>query len=236
MCGRTSLFAPQAAVEERFDARASQPLEPRYNLAPGEDLAVVRNDAPESIDQLRWGLVPHWADDPESGPRPINARAETVDEKPTFRDAFAERRCLVIADGFYEWKANGKKQPYRVTIGENEPFAFAGLWERWRRDAGNGEDENEGEDDLRTVTIITTEANELVAPIHDRMPVILAADEERRWLAGEGEPKELLDPYDGSDLRTYPVSTAVNDPSNDSPAVVEPIDASGGQQGLDDFA
>ena len=227
MCGRNSLFAPQADLEERFDATARHPVRPQYNIAPGEELAVVRNDEPGAIDRLEWGLLPNWADDPAAAPRPINARAETVAEKRPFRDAFEERRCLVLSSGFYEWqeRTGASKQPYRICLEDDEPFAFAGLWDRWERDGSS----------LETVTILTTGASERMAPIHDRMPVLLDPDEEETWLSGTGDdPRSVLDPYDGDDLRTYPVSRAVNSPDNDSPSVVEPVDV-GEQTGLDEF-
>ena len=234
MCGRFSLFVPPSVLEERFDAAASRPIVPRYNVAPRDDVAAIRNDDPGTIDALGWGLVPSWVDDPDDYPRPINARAETVAEKPSFRDAFAERRCLVLADGFYEWKGDrGAKQPYRITRPDDEPFAFAGLWETW---GANGGDSKGDGGPLRTVTIVTTDANDTVGAIHDRMPVILEPDEERRWLA-DADPEELhsmLDPYPDGGLETYPVSKAVNDPVNDSPDVVEPVDI-GEQSGLGDF-
>ena len=230
MCGRNSLFTPQPVLEERFDATARAPIRRRYNVAPGEDLAVVRNDDPEGIDELEWGLLPAWADDPGDSPRPINARAETAAEKPMFRDAFEERRCLVLSSGFYEWREQpgGPKQPYRICLEDDAPFAFAGLLERW-----------EGDGDAReTATILTTEASEQVEPIHDRMPVMLEPDEEDAWLDGDWDGVDagsLLDPYDGDDLRTYPISRAVNDPANDSSDVIEPVDV-GEQSGLDEFA
>lgn len=237
MCGRFSLFVPPSVLEERFDAEAAEPLVPRYNVAPGDDVAAIRNADQGSIDALEWGLLPSWVDDPEDFPKPINARAETLGEKPSFRDAFAERRCLVLADGFYEWKgARGAKQPYRIARVDDEPFAFAGLWETW---GANGEGTRGGgtdDDTLRTVTIVTTDANETVGAIHDRMPVILEPEEERRWLSAS-DPADLhavLDPYPDDGLEAYPVSKAVNDPANDSPDVIEPVDV-GEQSGLGDF-
>lgn len=228
MCGRFSLFVPQPDVERRFEASATEPLGERYNIAPGDDVAVIRADAPNVIDQYEWGLLPHWVDDPSDWPSPINARAESVEEKPSFRDAAANRRCLVLADGFYEWSGTrGSKQPYRITVDDREPFAFAGLWDQW----------SAGSDQRRTVTIITTDANATVAPIHDRMPVILEPGEETRWLeaADPADRATLLDPYPDDDgLQSYPVSRAVNDPTNDDPSVIEPAD-SGEQSGLGDF-
>lgn len=229
MCGRNSLFHAQPELEERFDATARNPIRPRYNIAPGEDLAVVRNDAPETIDQLEWGLLPHWADDPDDAPRPINVRSETAVEKPMFRDAFEKRRCLVLSSGFYEWQeqVGGPKQPYRICLKDDEPFAFAGLWERW---------ENNGST-MTTVTILTTDANDQMEPIHDRMPVILEPDAEDTWLTAddEGQLESMLDPYQGDDLRTYPISRAVNSPENDNEEFLEPIKR-GEQTSLDEFA
>lgn len=228
MCGRFSLFVAQSTVEARFDAAASQPLDERYNIAPGDDVAVIRGDEPDVIDQYEWGLLPRWVDDPDDWPYPINARAETIEEKPSFREAANQRRCLVIADGYYEWAGSrGTKQPYRITRGDDEPFAFAGLWDRW----------TSTDEERRTVTIVTTDANATVTPIHDRMPAILRRDDEPRWLdAGDpAERENLLDPYPDDDgLETFPVSRAVNDPANDTPAVVEPVDV-GEQAGLGEF-
>lgn len=228
MCGRNSLFHPQPELEERFDATAREPIRPRYNIAPREDLAVIRNDEPEAIDQLEWGLLPAWADDSTDVPRPINARSETVTEKPMFRDAFEERRCLVLSSGFYEWQAQtgAAKQPYRICLEDDDPFAFAGLWEHWEN---NGTKKN-------TVTILTTDANEQMAPIHDRMPVMLGPDEEDTWLTtdDEDELESLLDPYEGDDMETYPISRAVNSPGNDPEEIIEPIEI-GEQSGLDEF-
>lgn len=229
MCGRLSLFAPPSVIESQFDAEFAFPYRPRYNVAPTEDLVVVRDDAPETIDVLTWGLVPRWADDPSIGNRLINARAETLAEKPSFRDAYENRRCLVLADGFYEWQDDGgRKQPYRICRHDDEPFAMAGLWERWER---NGTVR-------QTATIVTTEPNDVVRPLHDRMAAILPPGEERRWLDadGEAERRALLEPYDG-DLRAYPISTRVNDPGNDDPSIVEEVEPEGGtQSGLGDFS
>ena len=221
MCGRTALAVLADVLIERFDAEPTEPIEPRYNIAPGDDLAVIRNESPDIIDQLRWGLVPHWADDPAIGNRLINARSETLAEKPSFRDAYAERRCLVLVDGFYEWtERNGQKQPYRICKPDNAPFALAGLWENGR--------------DVATTTIVTTDANDVVEPIHDRMPVILPEEVETAWL--ESGDEELLAPYHGDDLECYPISTLVNDPTNDSPEIIEPVEVTRAQRGLDEFA
>ena len=214
-------------IEERFGATPVREMVPRYNIAPGDDLPAIENDAPEEIRFPRWGLVPSWVDDVEDWPAPINARAETVAEKPAFRGAFSNRRCLVLADGFYEWKGTrGSKQPYRVVRQDGEPFAMAGLWESREQ---NGQS-------VQTTAIITTDANETLRPIHDRMPVILDPDEERDWLEGDDEAAlhDLLDPANPDALRAYPVSTAVNNPGNDSPAVIE--EQPDPQSGLGDFS
>lgn len=229
MCGRFSLAVAQSVLEDRFDATAVEPLRPRYNIAPGDDLAVIPNDAPDDITCFEWGLLPPWVEDPTTFPMPINARAETLTEKPTFREAFERRRCLVLADGFYEWAGSrGSKRPYRVTRIDGEPFAMAGLWERWR--PPNAADTGE-QTPRKTVTIITTDANDLVGEIHDRMPVILDSTEKSHWLdAGDlADRTSLLDPSPAEQFELAAVSTAVNDPSNDDPSVLET------QPGLDEF-
>ncbi len=228
MCGRTSLFVPLSDLESRFGARfvADGGYEPRYNIAPRDPLEVVTNRAPDEIDQFRWGLVPQWADDPGSGL--VNARSETAPEKPSFREAWAERPCLVLSSGFYEWKGSngGPKQPYRVYRPDDEAFAMAGLWEVWESEEGES---------VSTVTILTTEPNDLLEPIHDRMPVVLRPDEEATWLsAGPEARRNLCRPYPDDDLDAYPVSTAVNSPTVDDARVVEPAESE--QSGLDEFA
>ncbi|WP_128476743.1 SOS response-associated peptidase [Halorussus pelagicus] len=229
MCGRTSLFADPELVRERFDAEPTRPLEPRYNVSPGQDHPVVRNDDPDAIRFPTWGLVPSWSDDsPSSGH--INARAETLAEKPSFREAFAERRCLVLADGFYDWKPTPTgKQPYRIEREDRAPFAFAGLWEPLE----------DGPDDRNaTFTIVTTEPNAVVSEVHHRMPVMLSPGEERRWLDADSESDlaDLLDPYPAAEMHAYPVSSGVNDPANDGPELIEEVPAEEDvQTGLDEF-
>lgn len=226
MCGRTSLFRPQPEIERRFGATFEYDFEPRYNIAPSNELAVVHDVATETITADQWGFVPEWADSIAAGPRPINARAETVAENRLFSNAFEHRRALVLADGYYEWAGNrGGKQPYRITVGEDSLFAMAGLWSRWEGDSGS----------RSTVTIITTEPSDPVASIHDRMPVILDQSVENQWLEADPErAADLLSPYDGT-LQTQQISTLVNDPANDSPAVIDPIGGDSGQTGLDNF-
>jgi len=224
MCGRLSVAVSADRLAERFDARPPSGFEPRYNVAPEDPLLAIRARSRGRIDRLEWGLVPAWAEEPGSGH--INARAETVAEKPSFREAYERRRCLVLADGYYDWaeKRGRGSQPYRFTRPDEEPFAMAGIWER-----------REGSAETReTVAIVTTEPNAVVEPIHHRMPVILAPAEETRWLEGE-DAGALLDPCPEEDLRSYPVSEAVNDPTNDSPAVIEEVDPPE-QTGLGEFA
>lgn len=228
MCGRTSLFVPLDDLETRFDATyaADSDYSPRFNIAPGEPLEVVTGDEPETIDRYTWGLVPSWADDPDDAGW-INARSETAHEKPAFRAAWHERPCLVLSSGFYEWQAEngGPKQPYRIYRDRDTAFAMAGLWEYW---------EGENGDSVHSVTILTTDSNDLVAPIHDRMPVILAREEESTWLtAGPDERERLCRPYPGDDLDAYPISRSVNDPGNDEATVIEP--APDRQSNLDSF-
>jgi putative SOS response-associated peptidase YedK len=222
VCGRYTLASPNPAMlRERFALGEDVPVRQRFNVAPADDVLCVTTDregAPRG-DVLRWGLVPHWAKDPATGYKMINARAETVAERPAFRDALATRRCLVLADGFYEWQRQpgGPKQPFWITRADHEPFAFAGLWAVWH---GAAEDEV-----LRTCTIITTQANGVVGAVHDRMPVILPPDAEQAWLSHDTPPaaaRELLVafPDDAIDLR--PVSRAVNDARHDEPDCLDP--------------
>lgn len=226
MCGRTSLFVDQGDLESHFDAEvvADGGYRPRYNIAPGADLEVITNDAPDEIDRYHWGFVPPWADGP--GDDLINARAETAVEKPTFSEAWASRPCLVPSSGFYEWQSTtgGPKRPFRIYREEEPLFAMAGLWDVWE---GNGET-------LSTVTILTTEPNETVASIHDRMPVVLPREVEDDWLAGDlPERADLCRPYPGDDLVAEEISTRVNNPNNDDPRVLEPVDHE--QSGLEEF-
>ena len=198
---------------------------PRYNIAPSQPLLVVANRAERVLEEMRWGLVPSWADDPAIGNRMINARRESLADKPAFRDAFTRRRCLVLADGFYEWKRDGKRSlPYYYHRRDRRPFAFAGLWERWKQPDGAW---------LLSCAVITGEPNPLVAPIHDRMPVIIEPSDYARWLApGAVAPEvldELLHPAPPEPYELYPVSPLVNSPENDSPQCVvqaEPLQRS----------
>jgi putative SOS response-associated peptidase YedK len=221
MCGRFALYSDPFALAQRFEAEALPELHPRYNVVPTQSIPIVREEGGKRRFALaRWGLIPHWAKDTKIGYHTINARAETVASKPAFRNAFKSRRCLIPADGFYEWQVvpeSKVKQPWFIVLKDREPMAFAGLWEKWRSPEG---------DDLETCSIIVTDANELMRPIHDRMPVILAPADWDAWL--ETEAKEagglqgLLKPYSAEDMMAWRVSTMVNSPRND---LVECIEA-----------
>lgn len=228
MCGRTSLFADVDTIADRFDLDIDIALPPRYNVAPDDWLATVTTEAPRTVSRLEWGLVPHWADAPDAGPRPINARRETVDEAAPFRDAYRSRRCLVLVDGYYEWgETPHGSQPYRFERRDRGPFALAGVWDRW---------ENEGAT-LDSVAILTADAVPAVEDIHDRMPVILRPDSAHEWLdAPPADPADAtLDPVWDDAFHRYPVGTRVNDPSNDDPSVIEPADGGSDQPTLSDF-
>lgn len=222
MCGRYTLSTPTDLLSDLFELETAVEVQPRFNIAPTQSAPVVRVDAGDRVrrlDTLKWGLVPFWAKEPSIGNRMINARAETVAEKPAYRVSFRKKRCLILADGFYEWQATGgPKQPFFFHRGDGYPFAMAGLWDRWEK----GE-----EAPLETFTIITTEANELVAPIHKRMPVILAEPHIEKWLDPGFEDKEslaqMLAPAPPETLEALPVSTYVNSPANEGPQCVEPI-------------
>jgi putative SOS response-associated peptidase YedK len=220
VCGRFIRTSPRAAIRDAFglDPPPDLDLAPRYNVCPGEEVVVLatRPDGERRIGRLRWGLVPAFAESPTSGPRAINARAETILARPAFRDAFRRRRCLVVTDGFYEWRREGTtKTPYLLYLRSRRPFAFAGIWERWRSPAG---------ETLATCAIITCPPNPLVAPIHDRMPVILPPAAYARWLDPlADDARLLLVPYPEDEMDAHPVSTLVNSPRNDSPECVRPV-------------
>lgn len=221
MCGRYTLAVRKETLAEKFGVGGPLPeLSPSYNIAPGREVAVVLGDGVgRRLEMLRWGLIPSWADDPGIGYRMINARAETAPTKPSFRRAFRGRRCLIPADGFYEWKKeDGGKQPYHIRLKDGEPFTFAGLWESWN-------DPNGGT--VRSFAILTTEANEVVGEIHARMPVILPVEDHDMWLDPDFDEKEpladLLRPYPTAAMEAYPVSRFVNRPANDDERCVERV-------------
>ncbi len=219
MCGRYSLTSPVESVVQLFALDARPNLPPRYNIAPTQEVAVLRTEGgARTLGLMRWGLVPAWAKAVSIGAKMINARAETVAKKPTFRSAFKRRRCLIPADGFYEWQARGRgpKQPYRVTLLEGLPFAFAGLWEAWQEPGG---------DELASCAIITTKANQLLQEIHPRMPVILDSTDYGQWLDVDSATpvQSLLRPAPDDWLMAYPVSTRINNVRYDDAACIEPI-------------
>lgn len=224
MCGRFSQTQPPEAIAQAFQLAEVPPLTPRYNIAPTQPVATVIQTPPHQHRQLRmlqWGLIPSWAKEPKMGAKLINARAETVAEKPAFRSAFRHRRCLVVADGFYEWqqpKAKTPKQPFYCRLKEGHPFAFAGLWESWQADTG---------ETIESCTILTTEPNEVVYPIHNRMPVILDPQDYDVWLDSEVKAIEVLQPllrsYPSEQMIAYPVSKVVNKASHDSVSCIESI-------------
>lgn len=227
MCGRVTLTSSAREIAEQFafEADPDVALEPRYNVAPGQDVATVREDAAgrRVLAFERWGLVPHWARDPAIGSRLINARAETVATKPAFRDAFRRRRCLVPVDGFYEWSGTGaSRRPYLFRRPDRRLLGIAGLYERWHGEGGEVVD---------TCTLITTDANAALAPFHDRMPVILAPDDHPRWLDRDLRAPDallpLLAPCPADWLESTPVSTRINDVRNDDPSCLVPEPVSG---------
>lgn len=205
MCGRFALKAPVAELAAHFGLDESVDLAPRYNIAPGTDIPAIRL-SPEGkrvMHMLRWGLVPHWAKDPSIGASLCNARGETVAKKPSFRDAFKRRRCLVPADGFYEWKTEGRqKQPYYFSIKSGESFALGGLWESWRAPDC---------DILRTCCLITVNPNEIMLPVHDRMPVIVSPDNYEEWLTGESDVVQaLVKPFPTEEMQAWAVNRRVS--------------------------
>ena len=218
MCGRYTLVEVDG-LQRRFALEETLPeATARYNIAPTQTMPVIVRHSPNHAEWMRWGLVPFWAKEPGIGSRMINARAETVAEKPAFRRAFRARRCLVPASGFYEWQRGARgKTPYYIHLPDMPLFAFAGLHETWRGPDGA---------ELRTYTIITTAANDLMAPLHDRMPAILAPDDEETWLDPDAtEPEQLLPllrPYPAKEMAAYPVAPAVNSPRNDTATLLEP--------------
>jgi putative SOS response-associated peptidase YedK len=235
MCGRFTLATPAAEWAALFRLDVVPEVEPRYNIAPTQDVDVVRAPpglrehaglgqepagapVPREAARMRWGLVPHWAREPGSGPPLINARAETVAEKPSFRDSYRERRCLIVADGFYEWQASGtRKQAYWIGLEDGRPFGFAGLWDRWSAPDGGS---------LESCVILTAGANDALRPLHDRMPVIVEPENYDLWLDPDTIPWELeplLRPHPEDDMRFHPVSTRVNYVSHDDRACMEPL-------------
>jgi putative SOS response-associated peptidase YedK len=218
MCGRYTLRSRGSGKFYGVPASELPFLAARYNIAPSQDVPViVERDAKRELTLFQWGLVPSWSKEPKGF---INARSETLEQKPSFSESFQRRRCLIPADGFYEWKRNGRsKQPYFFHLKNEAPFAFAGIWDKWKRNGLS----------ITSCAIITTTPNELLATIHDRMPVILSTEAQERWLRGDdgsAELKELLVPFPASEMKSFPVSSGVNRPEVDNEQLVQPIDIS----------
>jgi putative SOS response-associated peptidase YedK len=216
MCGRFAFYSPAEATAALFGVTGELDVKPRYNIAPTQFIAAIRRDEENEseLTTFRWGLVPFWAKDPSIGNRMINARAETVAEKPSFRAAYRKRRCLILSDGFYEWHTEGGvKIPYFISLASGEPFAFAGLWENWSS--------KETDETLQTTTIVTTAANDFLSQLHHRMPVVLEPDNANRWLNGD---MELLEEAaaDGPQFQAWPVDRKVNNARNESTDLADP--------------
>lgn len=220
MCGRFTLTLDPGELQTLLDLGPfTHIVQPRYNIAPTQPVPIVKDPVKRSVELYMWGLVPFWADDPSIASRMINARSETVDQKASFRAPFKYRRCLILADGFFEWHASekgGTKTPYYFKLNNDKPFTFAGLYEHWQSKEGG---------ELHTTTILTCPPNELVANYHNRMPVML--DEKARWdwLDSKADQKallEMLGPYPAEEMKCYPVSREVNSPRNDNPEVLIP--------------
>ena len=218
MCGRFS-FSPLAKIiEDRFDVKVDpDQYSPRYNSAPSQDLAVISNANPTELSFYKWGLIPFWAKDKSIGNKMINAKAETIMEKASFKNPFKRKRCLVLTDGFYEWKKINPKEkiPYRITMEDNSLFAMAGIWDSWKNEDGNL---------INSFAIITTSPNELMENIHNRMPVILEKNDEKTWLneTDTNILQSMLKPFPAKQMTAYPISKLVNSPKNDSPEILKP--------------
>lgn len=218
MCGRFAFYSPSEATAALFGVDGSTAVEPRYNIAPTQFIAAIREDEDRTRElvMLRWGLVPSWAKDPAIGNRMINARAETVAEKPSYRAAFRHRRCIVLADGFYEWRKEGDaKTPYFISLASGEPFGLAGLWENWK--------DKDSDASLQTTTLITMAANEFMTPLHHRMPVVLQPDSANEWLSGAADFLQQA-ANNAPALQAWPVNRRVNNARNEG---AELIDAAG---------
>ncbi|MCX6287118.1 MAG: SOS response-associated peptidase [Bacteroidetes bacterium] len=217
MCGRYSFAMVDELIEERFGVRVRTAIyKARYNCAPGQDLAVISNHKPEELSFYHWGLIPFWAKERSIGYRLINAKSETITEKPSYKNAFRSRRCLVPADSFFEWKKDGEKDPYRILMKNEKPFSMAGIWDHWTTPDG---------EIIHSFSILTTSSNELMKDIHDRMPVILDPSDEKRWLSplSESELLILLKPYPAERMKAYKISKLVNSPKIDSEDILTPV-------------
>jgi len=222
MCGRFTLTLDPGEIQELLALGPyTHIVQPRYNIAPSQPIPIVKEAENRAVELYKWGLVPFWADDPDIGNRMINARSETAHEKPSFRAAFKYRRCLILADGFFEWHAAGKgelKTPYLFKLNNDHPFTFAGLYEHWQSPDGG---------ELHTCTILTCPPNGLVESYHNRMPVMLGEDARWKWLEPDTDQSALLDllaPYPADEMKCFAVSKAVNSPHNDSPEILSPLE------------
>lgn len=216
MCGRYTLITDITKIAESFGVEPALNAVPRYNIAPTQDIVAVVKNGEAHLTTLRWGLIPSWAKDESIGSRMINARAETLAEKPSFKSLLRRHRCLVVADGFYEWKAEGRgKTPMYITLADGQPFAFAGLWDLWRSPDGP---------EIRSCTIVTTEPNELMASIHNRMPAILRPGAYEDWLNPQLRDEQVLthwlSPYPSELMTARPVSRLVNNPRNETAEIL----------------
>ena len=218
MCGRYTIIAKAEEIEKRFNVEVPESYAPRYNAAPTQILPVITNESPGGLSFFHWGLIPQWAKNKSISSKLINARLETLAAKASFKNALKLRRCLIITDGFYEWKRSSKKSkvPYRILLNTKELFAFAGLWEAF---------EDEDQNTVHTFTIITTTANALISKIHERMPVILEPESEQAWLSSEVSTEHhlsLLKPYPEQNMNHYTISPMVNNVNNDNPQLIIP--------------
>ncbi len=217
MCGRFQLSVKGKQISERFNVEVFDELyKPNYNCAPSQKLPVITNNEPQNLSYFRWGLIPFWAKDPKLGYRNINTRAETIGIKPSFKNAFKKRRCIIPANGFYEWRQHENKTPFRIFLKDEELFSIAGIWESWK-DAENNI--------INSFSIITTEANSLCEDIHNRMPVILKPENEQSWLQENDEDslKKLLVPFDPRKMDAYAISKEVNSPKNNKAEIILPV-------------
>jgi putative SOS response-associated peptidase YedK len=217
MCGRYSFILEDEMIRERFGVTVRSAIyKARYNCAPTQKLAVISNENPGELSLYRWGLIPYWAKDPSIGNKLINAKSETILEKPSFKSSFRSRRCLVLSDGFYEWKKDIGRNPYRIIRRDGSAFAMAGIWDKWI---------NQESEEINSFAILTTTPNSLMEKIHDRMPVILDRETEKKWIENisQEELVSMLKPCEASSLLAYPVSTLVNSPRNDSPEVLKQV-------------
>ncbi len=218
MCGRFSLTKQEEAINQRFETNGSHaPYIPRFNGAPSQPMAVISNNDPQYISHFKWGLVPFWAKDPKIGYKLINAKAETLGEKPSFKSSFKQRRCLVLSDGFFEWRKDQDKTPYYISLKEHQLFAMAGLWDTWKDAEGK---------ELNSFTIITTEPNEMMKVIHNRMPAILEPHHEKEWLENNNaeDLKKMLGPYPAEIMQNWKVSKLVNSPRNETAEILKQLE------------